>query len=177
MKFSSLKLAASALFLMAATLPAHAQQSASDSATATAKIIRPIAVTKDQDMTFGTLVRGSGTVTVSNTGSRSVTGDVQQLASTSASNAQFTVAGEGGQSIAVTVPATVTMTNTTGSGAETLTITTTNDMSGSAGAQTLSNALGTDGDLVVKIGGSFPLTTATATGVYSGSFTVSANYN
>lgn len=176
MKFN-LKFAAAALLMVAASIPAHAQQTASASANATAKIIRPIVVTKNADLAFGTLVRGAGSVTVSTLGARSVTGGVEALASTSASNARFTVDGEGGQAITVTIPATFDLTNQTGSGAETLTVTTSNDMTGLAGAQTLSNSLGADGNLVVKVGGAFPLTATTATGSYSGSFSLTAAYN
>lgn len=174
-----IKLAAAALVLSVAAIPAQAQQTASDTASSAATIIRPITVTKNEDLNFGTLVRAEGTVTVSNAGTRSATGSIEQLSAGTGtrkvSNAQFTIDGEGGQAITVTVPATFTLTNQTTSGE--LTVTTSNDMSGAADAQALSNALGADGSKVVKVGGSFPLTTSTSTGNYTGSFTVTAAYN
>lgn len=161
-----------------AMLPAHAQSTASALASGTIKVTRPISVTKNLDMAFGTIVKGAGTVTIANDGTRTAGGATTALASTSASQAQFTISGEGGQSISVQVPANFTMSNsTTGNG--TLTVTTTHDMQGSVGAQTLSGALGdaSNGSLVVNVGGSVPLLANTPTGVYTGSFTVTADYN
>lgn len=164
--------AIAALLLASAATPALAQSSANASGTATAKIIRPITVTKNADLAFGTLVRGAGTATVSNAGARSTGGAVVALSSTTAGNAQFTIDGEGGQAISVVVPTTVTMTRVGGS--ETLDVTTTNDAPVSPA---LSNSLGSAGSLVVKVGGSLTLTAATATGDYSGPLVVSASYN
>ena len=162
--------------MIAASISASAfAQSASGSGSIT--VLRPLTVTKNADLRFGTVVRpatGSGTAVISNAGVRSVTGGVAGLASgTTPGAAQFTLAGEGGQSVSVTVPATFNILNST----ETLVITTTNDMAGSAGAQLLSGALGTAGSLVVNVGGSVPITSTTATGLYTGTFTVSAAYN
>ncbi len=72
---------------------------------------------------------GSGTAVVSAAGVRSVTGGVVGLASGDTPQAsQFTVAGEGGQSISVTIPATFSMAN----GTDTLVVTTSNNLTGSA---------------------------------------------
>ena len=84
--------------------------------------------------------------------------------------AQFGVTGEGGQAVTVSVPATITMA---GSGPN---ITVTTSATGS-GVQTLSGALGAAGTLTVRVGGSFPLTSTTASGSYSGTFTVTVAYN
>jgi hypothetical protein len=176
---SILRGAAAVLVLAAASFSAHAQQSASDTGSASVTVIRPISVTKNADLAFGTLVRGNGTASVSTAGARSVTGGVQALASTTPANAQFTVSGEGGQSITVTIPAPIALGNTTSGATGALTVTTSNDLSGAAGSQVLSGALGqaVNGSLVVKVGGSVTLTDATDTGVYAGTFTVAANYN
>jgi hypothetical protein len=169
--------ATAALALTALAVPAFAQSTASASGSGTATIIRGLSVTNNANLAFGTIVRpstGSSTVAVSTAGARSITGgDAVALGSTSASAAQFTVAGEGGQSISVGVPASFSMAN----GSDSLLVTTSNDLVGSASAQLLSGALGGSGLLVVKVGGSFPVTNATATGTYTGSFTVSSNYN
>jgi hypothetical protein len=159
--------------LLVVSLGAHAQTSASANASASAKIIQPITVTKNLDLAFGTLVTGAGSAVVSNTGSRSVTGAVTALSSTTPSQAQFAIGGEAAQSISVTVPSTITIS----SGANNLTITTSNDMSGSAASQTLSGTYPGNGSLTVNVGGSLPLTASTPTGSYTGSFTVSASYN
>lgn len=169
--------AAAALAAVAIASPALAQSTGSATGTGSITVIRPLTVTKNADLKFGTVVRpatGSGTVAISAAGARSVTGGVVGLASgDTPAAAQFTLDGEGGQSVSVTVPATFTMAN----GSESLTVTTTNNLTGSAAAQTLSNALGSAGSLAFKVGGSVPITSTATTGVYTGSFIVSAAYN
>lgn len=162
------------LCLAGAALPAAAQ-SADGSGSIT--VIRPLTVTNDTPMAFGTVVRpatsaGNGTVAVAAaaTPARSVTGDVVALASTSASAAKFTLDGEGGQTVSVTVPASFDMA----SGSDTLTVATSKDIGATV---TLSGALGSDGTKVFYVGGSVPITNATASGAYAGTFTVSASYN
>ncbi|MES2035843.1 MAG: DUF4402 domain-containing protein [Pseudomonadota bacterium] len=169
--------AAAALAAVAAASPALAQSTASATGTGSITVIRPLTLTKNADLKFGTVVRpstGSGTVVISAAGARTVTGGVVGLASgDTPAAAQFTLDGEGGQSVSVTVPATFTMAN----GIDNLTVTTSNNLAGSAAAQTLSNALGSAGALTFKVGGSVPITSTATTGVYTGSFIVSAAYN
>lgn len=175
----SLLAAAAAAFIatLALSAPAMAQTTASTTGTGTITVIRPLAITKNADLKFGSVVRpstGSGTVVVSAAGTRSVTGTVVGLNSGDTPQAaQFTVDGEGGQSVSVTIPATFSMAN----GADSLTVTTSNNLTGSAAAQTLSNALGAAGNLVFKVGGTVPVASTTNTGLYTGSFTVAAAYN
>jgi hypothetical protein len=155
--------------------PAFAQ-SATGSGSIT--ILRPLTLTKNTDLRFGTVVRpstGSGTAVISAAGARSVTGGVAALSSgDTPQSARFTLNGEGGQSVSLTIPATFAITNPD---ADTLTVTTSNDLTGSAAAQSLSNAIGAAGSLVVNVGGSVPVAATTATGLYTGTFTVSAAYN
>jgi hypothetical protein len=168
--------AAAALAAVAFAAPAMAQ-SASTTGQGSITIVRPLTVTKNADLKLGTVVRpasGSGTVVVSAAGVRSVTGGVVGLSTGDTPQAaQFTVDGEGGQSVSVTIPATFSMAN----GSDTLTVTTSNSLTGSAASQTLSNALGSAGSLNFRVGGSVPVASTAATGVYTGTFTVSAAYN
>ena len=168
--------AAAAVLTVAVAAPAMAQ-SASTTGTGSITVIRPLTITKNADLKFGTVVRpstGSGTVTISAAGARSVAGGVVGLSSGDTPQAaQFTVDGEGGQSISVTVPGTFSIAN----GSDTLTVTTSNNLIGSAAAQTLSNALGAAGSLSFKVGGSVPVNSTSPTGVNTGTFTVSAAYN
>lgn len=174
---SLLAAAAALVATFAVSAPAMAQSTASTTGAGSITVIRPLTITKNADLKFGTVVRpgtGSGTVVVSTAGARSVTGSVVGLSSGDTPQAaQFTVAGEGGQSVSVTIPATFSLAN----GSDTLTVTTSNDLTGSAAAQTLSNALGAAGTLAFKVGGSIPIASTTNTGLYTGSFTVSAAYN
>lgn len=170
--------AMTALSAFVVSAPAFAAvDDTSATANVTAKIIRPISVTNNSGLAFGTIVKpstGSNTVTVDTAGARAITGggDAVALGSTSANNAQFTIGGEGGQSISVVVPASF---NLTGPGS--ITVTTSNDIAGDPGLQTLSGTLGGGGTLVVKVGGSFSVDGSTATGDYTGSFNVQAYYN
>jgi len=176
MTMNKILIAAAAVALTAVAAPALAQ-SASTTGSGSITVIRPLTITKTADLKFGTVVRpgtGSGSVAVSAAGARSVTGGVVGLSSgDTPAAAAFTVAGEGGQSVSVTIPATFSMAN----GSDTLTVTTTNSLTGSAATQTLSNALGSAGSLAFNVGGSVPVASTTATGAYTGTFTVSAAYN
>lgn len=160
---------------------AYAQSTGSDTGTASIKVIRPITVTKDRDLAFGTIVRPSSTgtdgqvsIAATNAGTRSVTNDVVALASPASSSAQFTIAGEGAQFVSVTIPATVTLERSGGS--ETLELTVAHNLATPGNTQ-LDGSLGGDGSTTVYVGGSIPITTTTATGDYSKTFTVSAAYN
>ena len=162
-----------ALVLTALAGPVLAQSTASNTANATALIIRPIAVSSGGTLAFGTLVRGAGTAVVSTAGVRTVTGGVVALASTIPSAASFTVSGEGAQLITVTVGALTLANTTSGSPADNLSVVL---AAPNTGSQTLSGALNTAGSLNVAVGGTVTLTAATTPGVYSGSFTVTAAY-
>jgi hypothetical protein len=146
------------------------------SGSATANVFRAISLSKTADLSFGKIIRpstGSGTVTLSAAGVRTVTGTgAVAIASPAPTRAAFSVSGEGGQAVTVTIPATFTMT----SGANTLTVTT---ASTGGGAQTLSSNLGNAGSnpTAINVGGSFPMTSATPTGAYTGTFTVTVQYN
>lgn len=174
---SKLFVAGAVLATITFAAPALAQTSASTNGSGTINVIRPLTITKNFDLKFGTVVRpatGSGTVIVSAAGARSVTGNVVALATgDTPAAAQFTVDGEGGQSISVTIPATFPMLN----GSDSLTVTTSNNLVGAAGSQALSNALGAAGALVFTVGGTVPIDSTTPAGGYTGTITVSAAYN
>lgn len=163
--------AVSALTGLAST--AYAQNSASATATGSATIVQSISISKTADLGFGTIVKpttATSTITVSNSGTRTITGGNAVAANgTGVSAASFTVQGEGGSAISVTVPTSFNMT----SGTNSLVVTTTN--TGTTG--NLSGSIGTQGSFVVGVGGSFPLATSTASGAYSGSLVVSVAYN
>lgn len=167
---SKLFVALSGIMALGVSVPAVAQ---SASGSGSIKIVRPLTVTKDTDMAFGTIIRGAGTValTAADSTVRSVTGDlgVVGLGQTAA---KFTLDGEGAQTVSVNVPATFDMTNSSTSG--TLTVTTSKDIGATT---TLSSTLGSAGTKVFYIGGSIPITATTASGAYSGTFTVTASYN
>ncbi len=139
----------------------------------TAKVIRSIAMTKTSDLVFGAVTKpatGSGSVTIDPaTGARATAGGVAGMPSPSPGAAGFSVTGEGGQAITVTVPATFVM-----NGPAAITVTTTSTV---AGAPVLSSVLGSAGSYAFGVGGSAPITSTTPTGDYTGAFTVTVAYN
>jgi hypothetical protein len=160
---------------------AHAQASATSTTSASATIFRPITLTKDSDLRFGTIVRpasGADTITVSPAdGSRSLsTNNAVALSSGShlaPTRATYTVSGEGGQAFSISVPTSFNMTRSGGS--ETLTI----SLSASAASGTLTGALGnaSSGTATFGVVGAMPITSSTASGAYSGSFVTTVSYN
>lgn len=159
------------LILTMASGSAFAQATASVTTTGSAAIIQPITLTPGTGLAFGTIVRpGTGTGTVSineTTGARTVANGVVALAST-ASRATYAVAGEGGSTFSIAVPANFNLT-----GPSTIPVTLT--PTGTTG--TLSNALGTAGTAAFGVGGNFSVASTTATGTYSGSYNVTVAYN
>ena len=171
-------IAASALALgVLSANPALAQSSANATAPGSTTIVQPVTVTQTADLVFGRVVRpssGSDTISITNA-SDAVTatgGTAFPIATTgvTTSRAKFTVAGEGAQTVSVTVPSTFSMTGT----GTAIVVTLSGDKTGS---QALGGTLGTASSIVVNVGGSFALASTQATGAYSGSFTVSAAYN
>jgi hypothetical protein len=168
------KTATALLMLSGLASPAFAQSSNSATTTGTTTIIQPVTIAQDNALAFGTLVRptsGSSTITIG-TGSDTVsaTGSAVVLRGTT-SRARYTVTGEGGETVSVTMPATFSLAKT---GAPALTVNLARNPSGNL---TLSNALGATGTASLDIGGSFSISDTTPTGAYSGTFTVSVAYN
>ncbi len=154
---------------------AHAQSSQSASANGSATIVQAIAVNKTSDLAFGTIVKPTGadasTISVSSTGgSRTITnGNAVGAGANAVSSAAFSVTGEGGSAFSISVNPTFNMTGSGG----TLVVTTTQ----SATTANLGGSIGSIGSQTFGVGGSFPLTSATGSGVYTGSFVVTVSYN
>ena len=168
------KTATALLLLSGLATPAFAQSNSSATTTGTTTIIQPVTIAQDNALAFGTLVRptsGSSTISIG-TGSDTVTatGNAVVLRGTT-SRARYTVTGEGGETVSVTMPATFNLNKT---GAPALAVSLTRNPTGNL---TLSNALGTTGTASLDIGGSFAISDTTPTGAYSGTFTVSVAYN
>lgn len=140
----------------------------SSAGLATATVYKKLSLSKTSDLSFGRIIRplsGSGTVTLNaNTGARTVTGGVA-LGTPAPTRASYTATGEANKQISVSVPATFGMT-----GPGTITVTTSNDTLGLI-------ALSSGGTFTFNVGGSFPISSATANGAYSGTFLVQVDYN
>ena len=168
-------LAIVAIVSVTGAAPAFAQATASQSTTGSATIIRPITLSKTSDIAFGKVVRPStGTSTVAidaASGTRSISGGDGVLLSSTATRAAYSVGGEGGQSFSISVPSSFSMAHGGGGSAISVALT------GTATSGTLSGSLGADGSSSFGVGGSFDVSSTTATGSYSGTFTVTVQYN
>lgn len=163
-----------ALAVAASAVPAFAQATGSVTTNGTTTILQPVTISQNSALSFGTIVRpvsGSGTISIG-TGADTVstTGGAIALRGTT-SRARYTLAGEGGEIVSITMPASFAMTK---SGATDLTVTLTRSPSGNA---TLSGTILSTGTAALVIGGSFPISSTTTVGDYTGSFTVSLAYN
>ena len=143
-------------------------KAASDSATASASIAAAVTVTKVSDLEFGLIspTGTAGTVSVSDTGTRTGDANVILQAGDTPSQASFNVAGANSQAITVTIPASATLT---GPGTDMTASLSQTD----AGSQTLDGS----GAFTVDVGADLSVGANQTAGEYSGSFNVTVIYN
>ncbi|WP_343667966.1 DUF4402 domain-containing protein [Chitinophaga sp.] len=172
-KFSLLL--ASTLLLIGISKGSYGQASATASVTAT--IVTPIAISKTTDMNFGRVAVTStaGTVVLAAAGTRSTTGGVT-LPSTGGTSdvspAVFAVSGTANYTYAITLPSSdVTITD----GTNTMTVNTFTSSPTVASGGTLDAS----GDQNLRVGATLHVSANQAAGVYTTStpFTVTVNYN
>jgi hypothetical protein len=143
---------------------------ASATGTATANILEALAISSDRSLVFGSIVPGTASsdvvVTADATGDRSTTGTALLVTGATPTAARFNVTGTSGAGYTVALAApTTTITNGTVNMTVTLTM-------GANPTRTLAGATE-----VHYVGGTLTVPSAQATGTYTGSFTVNANYN
>lgn len=163
--------ATSGFYVYVVKAPSTPTASISDTDTFRATVYRSLSMSKSSDLAFGRIVKpasGSGAVTVNaTTGARTVAAAAGiGLSTPTPTRAVFTITGETGKVVAISIPTTVTMT---GPSSATLTVTTSDT---APATQTLSSGTYTFG-----VGGTFTLASTTAGGAYSGTFNVTTNYN
>jgi len=163
-----------ALSVVAATAMASAACAAgSVSATAPASvtILSPTTITKTQDLVFGQVVRPSNANTntvildANNTVSLTGTGNGSMVASTT-SSAKFNVSAPAGTTYSTTQGLTFTQTGLTNIAASTPTTT-----SGTPGVIPVS------GIQEIRYGAQFDMTSSTPAQAYTGTLSVTVNYN
>lgn len=147
-------------------------QSASTTASASAVIIAPLTITKNVDLHFGTIMRSAtaGTVTVSPTdGNRSSLGGVTLSALAPLhSRAQFTVEGESGKTYGITLPTVdVIITNAASDQMEVNAFTSDPTPTGTI----------TAGTSTLYVGATLNVDANQPSGAYTGTFSVTVNYN
>ena len=124
-----------------------------------------------QPLAFGSIVAASaGSVTVAvNPSGRTASGGVVLLPSGTWSAASFTVTGDPSATYAITLPANDLVALT--SGANSMAV---NNFTSSPGS---TGQLGGGGSQTLMVGATLSVANNQATGSYSGSFTVTVNYN
>jgi hypothetical protein len=159
--------AVSALALIGAAAPALAGSGnpASDTAQASATVVAPLTVTKVDDLVFGKVVQptsGSGTATIAalSGATASLTGLTAPSGQTT-NPAKFTITGD----------ATTTWT------ASVSTLSTLSDGASHTIPIVLSNSTLTGSPATVYVGGQITVASTDTPATYTGSITVSANYN
>lgn len=162
---------AGAVAALALTSTPALAASPSAQASATAKIYHPLTITKDQNLDFGVVVISGSSfpaeaVVLSTAGAVTCGGGVNLTCSGSPTAAKFTLKGNNNANVTVSSPA-FSLT----SGANTL------NVAPSSTSQTVN--LGAGGDTTgvpVLLGGTINVGSATPEGVYTGTWTVTADY-
>ncbi len=163
------KLGLTLITFLSVGLVAHKAFAASDTGTATATVISPLAIAADQDLAFGSLDAGTGgTVVMTALGARSATGGVFLSPSDAGNQGTFDVTGTGTSTYTVTLPANGVVTLT--SGANSMDVGTFTSNPSGTGALV-------GGAQVLAVGATLTVASAQAPGVYSGTYTVTVEYN
>ena len=176
----TLKLAlASAFAVAAATASINSTASNTATAAATASVIAPIAVTKATDLSFGKFAPGvGGSVTISTSGARTVTGVIPSTIGSTLSAAKFDVTGDASATYSITHSGSTVLTNTTGVGAETMTLAKFSDLTaGNAISGNVASGTLTGGAESIYVGGSLTVAANQVPGSYTGTVTVLVEYN
>jgi len=143
---------------------------ASANSTAGATVVTPIAISNSTGLVFGKYSAGSGgTVVMSTAGSRSATGGVVLLSGTAGNAAAFSVTGDGNATYTITLPATATVTHT-----DTVTTMSIGTFTSNPSA---TGTLAAGGTQTVNVGATLTVGNAQTAGSYSGSYSVSVEYN
>ncbi|WP_309602279.1 DUF4402 domain-containing protein [Sphingomonas sp.] len=172
-KFCLAALAATTAF----ATPAFAQ-SVTASATAEARglVLQPLTLTKVDDLDFGTVLASTvfGQVTIdADTGNRTSSGGVTQVASNNGQRALFAGAGTAGQLVTLTLsPPTGSVLVSTTNPADTVVI---SDFV-LANANATSLAIDSTGFFQVGVGGTFDIAANQPNGFYKADFNLTADY-
>lgn len=155
------------LLLAAVSTPAGA---VTQNASVKANVVKPLVLTAQQDLDLGTITLGPGTwsgATIGISRSGAFTCDSKVICTGAPQVAQYKVAGTNKMVVLITAP-DVTLVNQ-GDPTQTLTLVVDNP-----GQVTLTSS-GAPGTLF-SLGGAITLSSATATGTYSGTFQVTVDY-
>lgn len=173
---------ASALGATALTGSSFAANPDSDTATATANVVVPLTITKTSDLDFGRFAAGTagGTVRVDNSGARlAATGGVILTAAGSTPTAAiFDVTGDNNATYSIDA-ATGTDTELDDGNANTMALAITGNLTGAADTNAVpaTGTLSAGGAQSIYIGGTLTVGANQVPGTYTGTITVTVDYN
>lgn len=180
MKLNTLALAlTSALALGGAGFSVNSY-AADTSASATATVIEPIAITKGADLVFGSFARGAGgTVTVSTSGARTASGTILSSITATPSAARFDVTGDGVSTYSISFAGSSTTLASTGTPADTMAVAYASDLTGgNATTGNVSSGTLSSGAQSIYVGAVLTVGAAqVAHADYTGSIAVAVEYN
>lgn len=130
-----------------------------------------ITIENTRALSFGSFVAGNGgSVTVDTNGNRNAGGDVVLVPSSPGAHAQFTISGDPNTTYTIQLPGN-DVVSLTGPGMDMFVNDFTSTPTGAGGQ------LGAGGSQVLSVGGTLDVGSGQAPGSYSGSFSVTVNYN
>jgi spore coat protein U-like protein len=168
---------ASALALGGAAISGQSL-AAADTAVATGTVIVPIAIAKVADLSFGKFAPGAGgTVTISTSGARTVSGVIPSASGSTLSAAKFNITGDADATYSISHSGTGVLTKTAGT--ETMALTKYSDLTagGTTSETATSGTLSASGAQSIYVGGQLAVAPAQAAGVYTGTVIVTVEYN
>lgn len=168
----NMKLFVSALALTAISATVNAQSTATASTTAT--VITPIAISKTTDMNFGNIATNgtAGTVVLDATNGRTYTGGVTLPSSTgTVTSAVFSVSGDANRGFSISIPSSITLTGSTSQATMTV-----DNFVSSLGASSTLDELGA---ATINIGATLNVPTNVVADTYTNAsdLAVTVNYN
>lgn len=158
------------ILMTIASLNVNAQAtSATDDATATARIITPITLTNTQGLAFGNIASSSntGTVTISPAGARTHSGGVTPSVIGTFNNAIYNATGENNATYTISLPASVSII----SGSNNMVV---NGFTSDPAATGLFSGAGTQ---TINVGATVNVGASQPTGNYSATYNVTIAYN
>lgn len=151
---------------------------ATETTTATATVIEPIAITKTAELVFGKFAPGAGgTVTVSTSGTRTASGAILSTIGSTPTAAKFDVTGDADATYSIDWSVASLLTDPGSSETMTLTKISDLDASGAVTGEVGSGTLSAGGAQSIYLGGTLTVGAAQAAGDYAGDVTVTVEYN
>lgn len=153
---------------------------ASTTASATAVVLQPIAITKATDLVFGSFAPGvGGTVAVSTSGVRTASGAILSAITATPTAARFNVTGDGVSTYSISFTGTTATLASTGTPADTMAFAAASDLTaGNATTGNVSAGTLSSGAQSIYVGGVLTVGAAQVPHAdYTGSIAIAVEYN